>query len=198
MKLASLKSACSRLRRVIARNTLSGSEYAKFLGVKVGTGCRILTSRFGSEPFLISIGNDVTISNNVQFITHDGATWLIRDQSGRRYSFAPIKVGNFVFVGAGTTLMPGVEIGDNVIVGAGSVVTKSIPSGVVVAGNPAQILGPFSDYEQRQLRESASHRDMEAITGRLEKVHFGMSLRARKVMVNPSPTQPRGASGVKD
>jgi len=198
MRLLSFKTAYSRLRRAIARNILSGSEYARYLGVKVGRDCRILTQSFGSEPFLISIGNDVTISNNVQFVTHDGATWLIRDDSGRRYSYAPIEIGDFVFVGAGTILMPGVKIGDNVIVGAGSVVTKSIPSGVVVAGNPARILGSFSDYAQRHLRESASHQDLKGITDYLERVNFALASRTRKVMDIPIHNQPWKASSVEE
>jgi serine acetyltransferase len=45
--------------------------------------------------------------------------------------------------------MPGVVIGNNVIVAAGSVVTKSIPSNVVIAGNPAKIIGQFEDYETK-------------------------------------------------
>jgi acetyltransferase-like isoleucine patch superfamily enzyme len=190
VKVPSLRTTYLKLRRVVARHTLSGADYAKYIGVKVGIGCRILSKSFGSEPFLISIGNDVTISNNVQFITHDGATWLIRDESGRRYSYAPIKVGNLVFIGAGTILLPGVEIGDNVIVGAGSVVTKSIPPGMVVAGNPAQILGTFYDYAHRHLRDSASHRDMEAISGYLEKVNFAKSSQIRRVMENATYSPP--------
>jgi len=196
--LKSIKSAYSRLYRFVVRNTMSGSKYARLLGVSVGNNCRILTRSFGSEPFLISIGNDVTISNNVQFVTHDGATWLIRDESGRRYSYAPIKVGDLVFVGAGTTLLPGVVIGDNVIVGAGSVVTKSVPSGVVVAGNPARILGSFSDYAQRHLRESASHQDLKGITDYLERVDFAQASRTRKVMDNPFHNQPWNASSVEE
>lgn len=52
----------------------------------------------------------------------------------------PVKIGDNVWIGGNTTILPGVTIGDNVTVGAGSVVTKSFPSDVVIAGNPAKIL----------------------------------------------------------
>ena len=52
----------------------------------------------------------------------------------------PVTIGNNVWIGGSSTILPGVTIGDNVVVGAGSVVTKDIPSDVVVAGNPARII----------------------------------------------------------
>lgn len=103
-------------------------KYARKLGVKIGSGCRIYSVEFGSEPFLISIGDNVTITAGVKFITHDGSSWLMRDEKGRRFYFQPIQIGNNVFVGMNSIIMPGVKIEDNVIVAAGSVVTKSIPA----------------------------------------------------------------------
>jgi len=134
-----------------------GNErYARRIGVKIGTGCRILTRRFGSEPFLIEIGDRVTLSRDVAFFTHDGSTWLIRDESGRRQRFGRITIGSEVFVGAYTILLPGVEIGDRVVIGAGSVIARSVPSGVVVAGNPARVLGTFDDLRARRLADCAA------------------------------------------
>ena len=51
-----------------------------------------------------------------------------------------MKIGNNVFIGMNTTILKGTTIGDNVIIGAGSVVTKNIPAGVIVAGNPAKVI----------------------------------------------------------
>lgn len=139
---------------------LDGVSYARKSGVKVGNECRILTNKFGSEPWLISIGNKVTITNGVTFLTHDGAAWLINDEKGRRYSFRKILIGSNVFVGVNTIIMPGVIIEDNVIVAAGSVVTKSISSGKIVGGNPAKIIGDFDEYRKKSLANFVSDSEM--------------------------------------
>jgi acetyltransferase-like isoleucine patch superfamily enzyme len=120
-----------------------GLKYSRWVGVKVGEGCRILTNKFGTEPWLVEIGSNVTISNDVQFINHDGIGWLCNDQRGRRYRYAKISVGNNVFIGARSVILPGVRIDDNCIVGSGSVVTRSIPAGFVVAGVPAKVISRF-------------------------------------------------------
>ncbi len=153
LALRKIKAVSKRLAGFVAKRTLSPASYARYLGVRFGDGCRILTRNFGSEPFLIEMGNIVTISSDVSFINHDGSTWLARDEAGWRNHFAKIIIGNNVFVGARAILLPGVVIGDRVIVGAGSVVTKSVPSGYIVAGNPARIVGRFEDWERRTLAE---------------------------------------------
>lgn len=146
--------------KLILKYLLPISSYAKVLGVKVGSNCRIYIKEFGSEPWLISIGNNVTITSGVKLLTHDGSTWLIRDKRGRRYFYAKITIGNNVFIGVNSLIMPGVIIGNNVIIGAGSVVTKSIPNGLIVAGNPARIIGEFKNFEDRALLQYYSDYDI--------------------------------------
>ncbi|MGU3576493.1 acyltransferase [Brucellaceae bacterium C25G] len=131
--------------------TMSGADYARRRGVKVGKNCDIHTFKWGSEPFLIEIGDDVIISYNVLFITHDESTALVKDENGRRYRIEPIKIGNHVFIGAGSIILPGVTIGDNVVIGAGSVVSKNIPDNVVVSGNPAKLMQTFDAFHQKTL-----------------------------------------------
>lgn len=126
-----------------------GSAAAKWLGVDVGENCRILSLMFGSEPWLVSIGSNVTISSGVRILTHDGAGWLYRDADGRRYRYAKVQIGSNVFVGIGSIIMPGVRIGDRCVIGAGSVVTKSIPDGTVVAGNPARVITDYASLMAR-------------------------------------------------
>jgi len=138
-----------------------GVVYARHLGVAVGEECRIYTSNFGSEPFLISIGNKVTITSGVKLVTHDGSAWLMRDEKGRRYRYQPIKIGDNVFIGVNSIVMPGVKIDDRVIVAAGSVVTKSVPSGSIIAGVPAKIIGNYKDLELRMLSEYISDEDID-------------------------------------
>lgn len=124
---------------------LGGVRYGRLLGVTIGKDCRIFTDRFGSEPWLISIGDRVTVSSEVTFINHDGIGWLFSDERARRFKYARIVVGSNVFIGANSIIFPGVSIGSNCVVGAGSVVTKSMPDNTVAAGNPARVLG---SYEQ--------------------------------------------------
>lgn len=120
--------------------------YARSLGVRIGSGCRILIHDFGSEPFLVTIGDRVTVTTRVLFLTHDGSTWLMHDARGRRQRYGAITVGSDVFIGAGAILMPGVTVGDRCVIGAGSVVTKSVPAGSVVAGNPARWITSYDAF----------------------------------------------------
>ncbi len=146
---------------IAAKLLMSGEKYAQHKGVKLGSHCRILTSNFGSEPFLITIGDHCTITSGVRILTHDGATWLLRDEKGRRFSFAPVNIGDHVFVGVNSIIMPGVNIGSRVIVAAGSVVTKSVPSGKIVGGNPARIIGEYDDYERKGINTFFSKQDWD-------------------------------------
>lgn len=87
-----------------------------------------------SHSWHIEIGDDVTLAPRVHIIAHDASTW-----SHLGYTkIKNVKIGNRVFIGAGSIVLPGVTIGNDVIVGAGSVVTKDIPDNAVVAGNPAK------------------------------------------------------------
>lgn len=155
-----MKQAMRLLMRRCYAIIFGNERYGRKLGVKIGKGCRILSHRFGSEPFLIEIGDRVTLSRDVSFFNHDGSTWLVRDEKGRRQRFGRIKIGSEVFVGASTIILPGVEIGDRVVIGAGSVISRSVPSGVVVAGNPAQILGAFDDLHARRLVDCKAQNEL--------------------------------------
>lgn len=87
----------------------------------------------------ITIGEDVQVGPNVQFLT---PTHPIDAEMRRvKYEAAkPITVGNNAWLGGGVIILPGVSIGDNTVVGAGSVVTKDLPAGVVAVGNPARVI----------------------------------------------------------
>ena len=153
-----------RRAALLLHKLLAGNErHARLLGVRVGSGCRIYSTRFGSEPFLIDIGDRVTVTSGVTFLTHDGSTWLLRDGKGRRYRYARISVGSDVFIGVNSIIMPGVRIGSRVVVGAGSVVTKSIPDGVVVAGVPARFIGWFDQFEASGLAALPSDSDLRCL-----------------------------------
>lgn len=156
-------------KELYLRLTKSGVDYARCKGVTVGMDCRIYTKGFGSEPWLITIGNKVTITAGVVLLTHDGSTWLMNDKDGRRYLYRRVNIGNNVFIGVNSVIMPGVFVGDNVIIGAGSIVTKSVPSGVIVAGNPARIIGDYDAYKKDVLESYVSD----------SKINFSLSYQDR-------------------
>lgn len=133
-------------------------KIAKKIGVQIGSDCRILDdsfSVFGSEPYLISLGNHVSISSGVRFITHNGALWVFRNETTPHLNeYKRISVGNNVFIGMNSIVMPGVIIGDNVIIGANSVVTKNVDSNCVVCGSPARKISSISEYEEKVFSNS--------------------------------------------
>ncbi|UZD23108.1 sugar O-acetyltransferase [Algoriphagus halophytocola] len=91
----------------------------------------------------VKLGDRVFIAPNVQFYaaTHP----LDAKTRGEMWEYGkPITIGNDVWIGGGAILCPGITIGDRSVVGAGAVVTKSFPSDVLVAGNPAKIIKHLS------------------------------------------------------
>lgn len=87
-----------------------------------------------SHCWLISIGDNVTFGPGVRVLAHDASMHGVLGYT----KIGRVQIGNQVFVGADTIIMPNVTIGDQVIIGAGSVVTKNVPAGKVYAGNPAR------------------------------------------------------------
>lgn len=60
----------------------------------------------------------------------------------------PVRIGNNVWIGANSVILPGITIGDNSVIGAGSIVTKDIPENVVAVGNPCRVLRPISERDK--------------------------------------------------
>lgn len=148
-----LRSAINTLRANLAikRDPVA---YARSLGVKIGNNVRLVGIRpgygtFGSEPYLVSIGDHVTVTGAVQFITHDGGVWVFREEEPNIDVFGPIKIESNVFIGYAAILMPGVVIGENSVVGAGSIVTRDVPPDTVVVGAPAKVLYTREEYYEK-------------------------------------------------
>lgn len=144
-----MKTFLLQVRSLIIYLLRGGVEAARDRGVRVGEGCRIYITSFGSEPFLISIGDRVTVTSGVRLLTHDGSTWVVRDGRERYYRYGAIRIGNDVFIGTGAIVLPGVRIGSRVVVAAGAVVTRDVPDNSVVAGNPARVISEFSAFENK-------------------------------------------------
>ena len=87
----------------------------------------------------VEFGDNVFIAPNCGFYTAGHPTNVNLRNKGLEY-VKPIKVGNNVWFGGNSVVLPGVTIGDNVTIGAGSVVTKDIPSNVIAVGNPCKVI----------------------------------------------------------
>lgn len=123
-------------------------------GGKLGKNCEIYSSVvFGTEPYLIEIGNNVRITDGVKFVTHDGGLWVLRnmyeDMKKADY-FGKIIIKDNVHIGWNTVIMPGVTIGYNCIIGCGAVVTKDIPDNSVAVGVPAKVIESVEDYYNKK------------------------------------------------
>jgi acetyltransferase-like isoleucine patch superfamily enzyme len=126
-------------------------RYFRRQGVEIGEGVQIFganLSTFGSEPYLVSIGNQVTISHDVDFITHDGGLRVARDKYPDAYLYRRIQVADHCFLGAHCVLLPGAKVGAGSVIGSGSIVTGEIPPGVVAVGAPAKPARSVEDYVQ--------------------------------------------------
>lgn len=102
--------------------------------------------------FLIEIGDDVTLSHSA-ILAHDGSVQKVCKKS----RVGKVKIGNNVFVGYQSIILPNVRIGDNVIIGAGSVVTHDIPNNSIAAGNPCQVIGTYDDFASKHNKYMETH-----------------------------------------
>jgi len=122
-------------------------RYIKRIGVNV-KGKVFLYGKQGwsTEPFMITLGDNVYITNNVSFATHDGGVLILRQYQPDLELSAPITVKNNVYIGINSVILPGVTIGNNVIITACSVVSKDVPDNSVVGGVPAKFIKTVDDY----------------------------------------------------
>lgn len=122
-----------------------------------------------SDPKLVSFGNNVSVASDVTFINHDIADTILNglnDGIWYNYYSKPILVGDNVFIGANTTILPNIKVGSNVLIGAGSIVTKDIENNSVVVGNPAKKIGTFTEYVEKRREynnEYINSEDIESI-----------------------------------
>lgn len=149
-----------------ARIRGKSTQYYRKLGVTIGerfqSGSRIL---WGTEPYLICIGNDVKITDCVKFITHDGGVHVLRNlypDMKKCDVFGTITIGNNVFIGNDVILLPNSKIGNNVVIGAGSIVTGEIPDNSVAAGVPCKVISEIEDYYKKKKKNSLLTKNLSA------------------------------------
>lgn len=116
-------------------------------GLRVGNNVKIERGAVidPSFPWLVSIGDNVTLAPECMLLCHDASTKYFVGNS----RLGKIKIGNNVFIGAKAIILPGVSIGNNVVVGCGSIVTRSVPDNSVVAGNPAKLVCGIEDFTRK-------------------------------------------------
>ncbi|MDX1297219.1 MAG: acyltransferase [Pseudomonas sp.] len=137
-----------------------GEEWADYLArwgglhsvgrdVRISLGCSI------TDPALVRIGNNVTLSDCALF-GHDGVIRMLNIRFNKKLdSVGPIDIRDNCYVGGRAMIMPRVTIGPDSIVAAGAVVTKDVPPGVVVGGNPARVICT-TDELVRKMEERCS------------------------------------------
>jgi acetyltransferase-like isoleucine patch superfamily enzyme len=124
----------------------------KTFGMKVSGSPRYISGTvYFDDITKIQLGDRVVVSHHVQFLTHDYSLTTALIAVGAKpptdvASTRAITVGNNVFIGLHSIILPNTAIGDNCIIGAGSVVRGEIPAGSVVMGNPARVVGRIEDY----------------------------------------------------
>lgn len=105
-----------------------------------------------SHTWLIEIGDNVTLAPRVHILTHDASTKLHIGYT----KLGKVKIGNRVFVGSDSTILPGVTIGNDVVIGSGSIVTRDIDDRTVVAGNPAKFICKLEDFIETNQKNLAA------------------------------------------
>lgn len=125
------------------------AEYFRKQGAQIGENCSIIPTVLAAEPYLVKIGNHVTIAQGVKFLTHDGAPWIFRDEIPDLQVFGPIVIEDNCVIGQNAVLFPNIKIGRNAIVGAGSVVISDVPENTIAMGAPARPFGSVAKYKEK-------------------------------------------------
>lgn len=149
------------IRRLILGAKADSEVFAAYLrkkGVQLGEHVRFFSPRTThvdvTFPWLLSIGDHVSITHGVIILTHDYAWSVMKRHPDFRGeimgAMSPVRIGNNVFVGMNAVITRGVTVGDNVIIGAGSVVTSNCDSDSVYAGNPARKIMTIQEFHEKR------------------------------------------------
>ena len=155
------------VRRLILREKADSERYVNYLrnkGAAIGDHVRFYdpgnTFVDDSAPWLLTIGDHVSITRGVTILTHDYGWSVVRRYPGSDGQLlgaqSPVTIGSNVFIGMQAVITRGVTIGDHVIIGAGSVVTRDCESGFVYAGNPAKKICSLEQFREKRERAQFS------------------------------------------
>lgn len=142
-----------RINNNFKYNSFTIAEKFRKQGAKIGEDCSIQIDYLASEPYLVEIGNNVAIAPGVSLITHDGASFIFREDFPTLRYFGKIIIEDNCFIGGGSMITAGVRIGKGSIVGPLSVVLRDVKPGSMVIGNPAIQVSTVEKYRGRCLQE---------------------------------------------
>lgn len=120
-------------------------------GLKMGKDCHVMGECIidPGHCWLISIGDRVTLAPRVHILAHDASTKRELGQT----RLGCVSIGDDVFIGAGSIILPGIRIGNKVVIGAGSVVSRGILDNSVAVGNPARVVGTYDAFIKERCRK---------------------------------------------
>lgn len=150
--ILSIYARIMRLLELWKYDNFTIAEYFRKQGAVIGEGCFIVPRKLATEPYLVRIGNHVCLSTGVALHTHDGGTWIFREESPDLRVFGPIIIEDNCLIGNNAQILPNVRIGHDSIVGAGSVVIKDVPPNSIVMGIPARRFGSVEKYKEKCLQ----------------------------------------------
>jgi acetyltransferase-like isoleucine patch superfamily enzyme len=128
------------------------SKYLRDKGFTIGENCQFFARKSlyfdMTRPFMISIGNNVIITKGVTILTH-GYDWAVIKHEYKKVigSARRVVIGNNVFIGVNSVILPGATIQDNVIIGSGATISGVVESNSVYAGNPAKKIMTLDEYK---------------------------------------------------
>jgi len=139
------------------RAQLDPVAYARSIGVVMKGKVKIYGSSykmFSAEPYLVTLGDNVYISVDAQFVCHDGSVLPFRKDTPDLDIAGRITLGDNIFIGTNALVLMGVTIGNNCILAANAVLTKDMPDNTIYGGNPARFIKNTDEYIEKAKKNS--------------------------------------------
>ena len=170
-KLSTLYRRFIILRLMLTRQEKRASYLKKLdIFMEFGENVKYGSATIPAEPYLVKIHNNVRIAASVSLITHDIIDGMIKNMpqykevaKKLKFHMGTIEIMDNCMIGSHSVILPNVKIGPNAIVAAGSIVTKDVPSGTIVGGNPARVIGQFDDYVHKRLESKLKASDTDSL-----------------------------------